>query len=211
MLYPKNIITNLFIAIITVPLLSGCMYVYDYNYEGFSAYTGPVSPFKGESKTTIKGICTYSAYSDKKKTILEFPPFSLLLYDKVYLNINQEITQTEVLSAIKNIPYKKIYPDESGYLQGIGDAPKGKTVLLDVYKSVDEGFSYSVASFIFNNNKLIYWSVNSVPMPGNQDSKEYVQIGKYKSNKFYPMPITVLQLKEIFGKPKEVISRPNIF
>ncbi len=119
------------------------------------------------------------------------------------LDVNPNLTKNFLLTAIKDLPYTVKVANKYGFTHDfLKDKDKDKDMVL---VNIGDAGRWS-ADFLFCRDKLTRWTL----FASSQSYGRYLQIGKYKGNKFYPMPITVHQMKEIFGEPKSVNTRLNL-
>ncbi|MDD3117953.1 MAG: hypothetical protein PHQ27_02120 [Victivallales bacterium] len=194
----------LIMGIFLVTIVSGCFCTY--KYDGFEAYLGQVSPCDGEDDFDNSKFCIIRIPRQGDGIFLppiKSPPFSLLLYEKVRLDITPGLTKSVLLSKIKDLPYTARIANKQGFAGGDVQNREKDIILVSINENhVSENWTVSL---LFYKEQLARWSL----FMGEERYGKSLQIGKYKSDKFYPMPITGHQLKEIFGKPVEVEVKFN--
>jgi len=154
-------------------------------YDEFSAPIDDYFYWKYNDQAKIVGISTDAQKSNKPLT--NFTPFSIILKEGVQLDISTDMTKDSLLQAIRFLEYKIEVPNNSGNIPGFYYPFPKNTVYIEI--------GYHIASFVFTNGKLSDWGISFY---------HGTRIGKYKGVKFYNTPITLPQLKEIFGEPKSI-------
>ncbi|MBU8902601.1 MAG: hypothetical protein KOO69_07665, partial [Victivallales bacterium] len=181
-----NITSNLSLLFLgALMLIGGCQHRYGYKYKNLEAWA--VSDQADESK-----IRPHLISSIPHEPIPEL----MVMIDGKEIYLRQSLTKNEVLDFIKR---NKIKHEFSA-------VPDWKEVTIP--EDMDK---IEIVLYAKNDGLVQLWFSEQLLVESVYDGKgESLKIASPKNKKYYSMPITVLQMKEIFGEPLESMSAPSI-